>query len=733
MDILKLKFENCYGLKKFEHVFDFTKGAAQVIYAPNGAMKSSFAKVFDDISNGTLSKDRVFKTRVPGIVISCNDDNTELPKEKIFVIEPYKEELRYERISTLLVNKELKDEYNAILKEINDKKDHLVKNLQKHSGLRNNLIQEFTATYKKTEKELLDCLNALSAEVNDDAESLFPNVAYKEIFNDKVVTFLNSSDFKSKLDEYLDTYDSLISKSTYFKKGVFTHNNADTVSKSLKDNGFFVAAHTVSFNSQEGKKELATQEALDGEIQSEKNKILTDETLSQKFQAMDSAMNKNAELKSFRSFLENNPQMRQELRDLDALKHKLWMSYLKTENIIFNELIGLYTKGKIEIARIVEQARKEQSDWKKIVTDFNSRFKVPYKILIKNQDEIILNNAAPSIVFEYHDGAEKEEIGGAALVDILSTGERRALYLLNILFEIENRKKSDFRSLIIIDDIADSFDYRNKYAIVEYLKDMIESEKFRMIILTHNFDFYRTAISRLNINKWTNCFLSIKTESDVKLVKGKDSIEIFTDIKSQYHNNTAKLITAIPFVRNLIDYTAGKSTNHYSTLTALLHFKSEKGIAPDIIKGTKDISILDLQTIFDDTFRTTVSIPNPGKSVFELIIESADSLCLIEEERSNIEDKIVLSIAIRLKAEVFMVNKINDTVFVDGISSNQTAKLIKKYCQLFPAETNNISVLNRVNVMTPENIHLNSFMYEPILDLSDHHLKTLYKDVIALH
>lgn len=29
-------------------------------------------------------------------------------------------------------------------------------------------------------------------------------------------------------------------------------------------------------------------------------------------------------------------------------------------------------------------------------------------------------------------------------------------------------------------------------------------------------------------------------------------------------------------------------------------------------------------------------------------------------------------------------------------------------------------------MMTPENIHLNSFMYEPILDMSYDHLKKLY-------
>jgi hypothetical protein len=31
--------------------------------------------------------------------------------------------------------------------------------------------------------------------------------------------------------------------------------------------------------------------------------------------------------------------------------------------------------------------------------------------------------------------------------------------------------------------------------------------------------------------------------------------------------------------------------------------------------------------------------------------------------------------------------------------------------------------------MTPENIHLNSFMFEPILDISDCHLKELYNKI----
>ena len=43
-----------------------------------------------------------------------------------------------------------------------------------------------------------------------------------------------------------------------------------------------------------------------------------------------------------------------------------------------------------------------------------------------------------------------------------------------------------------------------------------------------------------------------------------------------------------------------------------------------------------------------------------------------------------------------------------------------------------IRAIDGVVLMTPENIHVNSFMYEPILDMSDEHLVRLLEDVDAL-
>ena len=92
----------------------------------------------------------------------------------------------------------------------------------------------------------------------------------------------------------------------------------------------------------------------------------------------------------------------------------------------------------------------------------------------------------------------------------------------------------------------------------------------------------------------------------------------------------------------------------------------------------------------------------------------------------NLANKIVLAIAIRIAAERFMIRRINDSKFVECISDNQTQKLITKFKKLFGKEDEPVKILDRVALMTPENIHVNSFMYEPIVDMSDDHLRKLY-------
>ena len=79
------------------------------------------------------------------------------------------------------------------------------------------------------------------------------------------------------------------------------------------------------------------------------------------------------------------------------------------------------------------------------------------------------------------------------------------------------------------------------------------------------------------------------------------------------------------------------------------------------------------------------------------------------------------------------LRKLSDATFVASIDSNQTPKLLTKFEKMFSGEVGAIETIQRVILMTPENIHLNSFMYEPILDMCDEHLRKLYRDVLALN
>ena len=60
--MLSGRFLNCYGMKEFNlPAIDFTRCNKAIIYAPNGVMKTSFSKVFEDISQGKPSTDRIFQ------------------------------------------------------------------------------------------------------------------------------------------------------------------------------------------------------------------------------------------------------------------------------------------------------------------------------------------------------------------------------------------------------------------------------------------------------------------------------------------------------------------------------------------------------------------------------------------------------------------------------------------------------------------------------------------------
>lgn len=719
MNKLNIELENCYGIKKMVCKFDFTQKSTYSIYAPNGIMKTSFANTFMDLSNGVESKDLIFKERKTKRIIN-DENNAEISSEQVFVIVPLDKEFKSKKISTLLVNKKLKGDYEQIHFNIDEKKELLIKELKPLAGLKANIEEAFSNDFTHSPKEFFKSILRVKAEVLDKTEPELENIVYQKIFSDKVVVFLKTKDFKTKLSEYIDKYNELIDSSTYFKKGVFNHNNASTIAKNLKDNGFFQAKHSVSLNAKEKAKNrvITTEAELEEVIKQEKDSILKNPDLVKAFEEIDKAITKNQELKDFRDYLEENPSILPELVNLDALKQKLWISYLKRNIEAYKTLESEYGKGVKEIEKIVAEAKKEETQWRKVIDEFNNRFSVPFKLSVDNQEDVILKSEVPNIKFVFEEFKDAMPIAEEELFKVLSSGELRALYILNIIFEVEARKQDRQETLFVIDDIADSFDYKNKYAIIQYLKDISQESIFKQIILTHNFDFHRTVSLRLDMFR-EHKLNTVKTKDGIQLIEEKYQHNPFTHWKDNLHQNNAMLIASIPFVRNLAEYSGHKE--NYDKLTSLLHFK----------ENTESINLSDLEVIIKAILidKNELTLENGNNLVIDLIYEVADSILSSATEIIELENKIVLAIAIRLKAEQFMVAKINDNVFWKSIELYQTSVLIERFKKDFPAEIKTIGILEQVNLMTPENIHLNSFMYEPILDMSNEHLKNLYKDI----
>lgn len=714
MNKIFVDLKYCYGINKLKVEFDFSVKRTYAIYSPNGVMKTSFAKTFIDLSHGKDSVDLVFPDRVTKREIT-DESGSDVKPEEIFVIEPYNEQFNTDKVSTLLVTKELKEEYDKAYQELETKKNEFIKKL-KNISQSTDCESEFLLTFSSSgENNFLDLLSQVLTEL--DGKQIKYNFRYNDVFDKKgnVKKFLDKH--RSSLELYSKNYESLISKSNFFKKSenTFGTYQATEILRSVSDNSFFDAGHSFELTDQTKIGSVSDfKNLLDVEIK----KVVSDEKLKKIFEKVDKDIGSNVELRAFKSVIEKNNTLLLELKDYESFKKKVWLGYLDQLTVEVQDLLNFYNTRKSQLEDIVSKAKKEKTDWERSIEEFNDRFKgLPFRLTIKNREDVLLKTSAPTVEFLFSDSEGQKSIERGELLKVLSQGERRALYLLNIIFEVQARKKNKQTTLFIIDDIADSFDYKNKYAIIEYLNDISKEGCFGQLILTHNFDFYRCVSGRLYLPR-NNRLNVVKTKDEIKIVEEKYQNNPFKHWKDNLDNNSM-LIASIPFVRNLAEYAGYK--DEFEKLTSLLHIKTD----------SQNHTILDLEVIYKIILKdkNNLSLSNGGKKVIQVIYESANTISQNTDDVLDLENKIVLSIAIRLKSEEFMIKKINDQSFVDQISVNQTVTLINKYEELFAAETSNIDLLEQVNLMTPENIHINSFMYEPILDLGDEHLKDLYKKV----
>ncbi len=745
MKKLSLDIKNCYGIRSMKATLHFDSGNNAAIYASNGTMKSSLAHVFKDArdKNNDKHRDRIFTDEISSHEIQC--DGVAIDPDAIMVFDPADALDEVQASAGILVDKALSEEYGDILAGLKKGLGHLVVQLNALSGvvktsMPDTILEDFCRIdYHKGEiYELL-----LGHDGHDPSESeQIRAIKYVEVFNDDTKRVFGTADFQRLLDRYVERHDMLV-ESSRFLSGQFDHHAATGIQKSLKNAGFFDAKHMIVMNPKEGRDDKAEEirgpKELEGLIKSELDTI--EKELDDDWAEMDKLLARTTKLTDFRRLLAANRWLIPRLAHPGSLKRDLWISYFAAENNAVAALCGQYRQVKQRLGEIADEARSQETEWRSIVAEFRRRFHAPFELDVTNQAEAVLGTEIPALQFTYRDEApgdgekaRRKEVKREQLKVVLSDGERRALYILNMLFEVKRQIGTGRETVVVLDDLVDSFDYKNKYAIVHYLKEVLSDQNFYMVLLTHNFDFLRTIKSR-DIVDGKQIFLVDKKARKTTLAPAKipDSPldALIGDLAKP-----ANLVASIAFARNIVEYTRGAKDCRYTELTRLLHWR----------EGTDRATVGALLDVLDKTFPKAKvhdkGIPR-GDTVFDTIICEAER-CSRARTEGVLKEKIVLSIAARLLAARLLAGRllegrappVHDEINIrDWIDEHKKALKEKARAEgrsLNEQEDRELKTLDDVALMTPEAIHINSFMYEPILDMPSRHLSDLYRSVREL-
>ncbi|MCD7754974.1 MAG: AAA family ATPase [Firmicutes bacterium] len=726
----------------------FSRCNKAVICAPNGVMKSSLAQVLDDISKGKETTDRIFTNVISSysvthytsqyIFSSANRGTVLTPTDRIYVIKTFSDSFEFtkETVGTLLADEATRNTYNVLMAEMSGEIHRIEERLRVLTGLtkpqiKPRLIEDLDLAETSDWTDIFESLNQRMR--SRQQLPFLEDCKYSELFNDKVKGVYSKPEFVNSIEDYINQLNTLLTDNPVLSE-TFTDQNAETLGKNLEKNDLFSAHHTIHLK--DGETVIHSLDEWKRVVNEQLTRLYNTPELSRVFQKLKKMLTANADVLRLRDIIAAHREIIPMFRDIKSFKIQVWLDCFVQLDLPFEDYYSHMSQYTERIRSLYEQAAAQSERWQSVVDEFNRRFRVPFKVCIENKANFLLKDEAPNLTFEYSRGPAQQETASLKkdeLMVSLSTGEKRALYLLYILFDLEKIRKQAVAGggqfLIVADDVADSFDYKNKYAIIEYLNDLGNTPGIDLLMLTHNFDFYRTVKSRLGIAR-NNCFVAQRDENGtVTMTVFKYQRDFFKNVviegikTGQITDDEKKklLISSIPFYRNLCEY-SGQDTK-YNQLTCFLHLKTSPF-------DTTALKISDLWDVIKP-FLNNQPFSGTDELYCDALYRIASDCVGIQTNEVLLDNKLAVSIASRLKAEQFLKNKITgEGLACSDSASNQTREWFNTAVPFLTHEQQ--IIIEDLNLMTPESIHLNSFMFEPLIDVSDWSLKELYRQIQAL-
>lgn len=726
MEIKKIK--NMGGIRNLKNL-DLLKGDA-IIYAPNGGCKTSLAYGLSTIANGNIPEERISGTKSEYELILNDKKYTNSDANATNAILVYNFDLYQD---SRIVDSECEKKYSLLtvsnrVKNLYDKEyEECARAIETLKSIVSPIISgKKKDSISKTEDFFADCLERYNwneivfyLSSIDWNNAITTEIPLLEILNKYTRPIISDSSFTDKVKKLDESIKSRALSNLF--GDTFGPSQVEELIKLFEKDGFFESGHIIQLYNGE---KIDSCEKFQNVYKLEVEKIYKDDITKKSIEDLSSKINKNKDTRKLNNVL-NNYELLSGMKDYDSFVEKLLAGKL----IEYKDLI-LSTKQIIndtqkKLQALVIAAEEENTIWKKVCNEFKNRFDVPFEICIDDVFESVVGKNIPKFYFKYNG----EKIEETKLLKILSTGERRALTVLNFLFDLEiscsNEENKEI--LIVLDDVVDSFDYKNKYAIIQYIKDIQleyknnNDKKLYTWVLTHNFDFYSTFNSRTD--GFASLFLyKSNKEEELKNFNGlqkKGGIEFFRSWLNNLNTkfDAMKFLALIPVCRNIIELTKDKNDADYSILCSVLHWRED----------TCKIRVSQILNIYNKIFGTNIKYDD-NRSVYDLLIEITPKIK--DKERNHkdfdLDAKLIYSISIRRILERIF-NLKNSELFNSNEMLGQEYQNVK---DCFNEEERKL--MTKAIIIIPEFIHLNSFMYEPLMDIDLYNLEKLYEEIYRL-
>lgn len=700
MELFLKKVENAFGIKSLHLNLENDKKMYQeLIYSKNGSFKTSFSNTLYNLSNGTLENvfDRLTDEKAI-LDISILENGKEIKNfDNRFVVfsrEIYEQHSKLlsdysSELETLTIDKKNSEYINELLTEETIEIKLQIDNYLKGTGLNFEILLDM---FSNLEDGYLDrIIQLLNTIINHEAQDI-SEINIKKIYQ-KAYDIVDQSEFQSKISNYIQVLENKINAQLFDKN--FNENNClqfiNNVDKAkylseTKSRGLFLK-DKVYYDIDEVKK------IFEEEIK----KISKDPEIIEQSKEITKLMGTAKESEFLKESIQKSPLL---VKQLSAGRKNILLSYLKSSSIDYNYWLGVVKKAKKELNNVLKIAQDKQTNFERAIEIYKNRFHPIFDIKIVNKAESMLGIKTPTITF-YHNRYCEIPVSETKLSQILSSGEKTTLNILKFIVEYENCKK--YHPFIILDDIVETFDYSNRYAFMEYINDLVNLD-VPTIVMTHNFEFYRTVSKRIP-----------KLRKSVASANSNGVVDIQTNnrINKNMENvlkcsNIYDFFCAIPYLREIKTILLEDT----KTLDSCLHYK----------ENTSKLQIKDILLQFPSNAIKSLKI-DENDIYMEKLFEIADSLSGFDD--FDIVKKTILSLSCRLLIERKIIA--NNFNLLTNINTNQTAQLLDLYGEkLFP---NVKKYLEAVQLSTPEFIHANAFMYEPLIDINGKYLFELYNQI----